>query len=64
MTGPISRSPMQALARSEHAKGVMSIEDTLDSARAALRGGQPEIYKARLQSAYLSLGLLMKQEVV
>lgn len=59
-----SHRPMQSLARSEHLKGGLLIQDALLSALTALQAGQPEIYKARLQSAYLSLGLLMKQEVV
>ena len=51
------------LHRSEHLKGVGQVEETLESAQAALQGGQPEIYKARLHSAYLTLGLLIQQGV-
>ena len=55
---------VQALERAEHLKGLHGIEDTLVSAQAALTAGQTEIYKARLHSAYLTIGMMLKQEVV
>lgn len=47
----------------EHSKGLLAIDEELFKAHAALQAGQVEIYKCRLQSAFLSLQLLMKQDV-
>lgn len=51
------------LSRIEHSKALSLIEDELYLARAALRSGQDSSYKSRLQSAFISLQFLLRQEV-
>lgn len=55
--------PIAALARSEHTKGLLLIDDELFKAHSALQSGQDTVYKARLQSAFVSLQMLMREEV-
>lgn len=53
----------QALARVEHSKGVLVVEDELDKARQCLRAGQDDGYKAHLQSALMSIHVLLHEKV-
>ncbi len=55
--------PVTAMSIPEHAKGVLAIDDELYKAHAALQGGAVDQYKAHLQSAHLSLQILMRQGV-
>ena len=56
-------APHPMLPCEEHRKGVTLIEDELYSAQAALMAGQVDRYKAKLQSAFVSLQVLLRQEV-
>ena len=53
----------QVLTSVEHSKGLISVADILDDAHAALWAGQPDRYKAKLQSAFISIQVLLKLEV-
>lgn len=47
------------MCRQDHFEALFLIEDEMYKARAALQAGQVENYKARLQSAYISLQVLL-----
>ena len=63
MTSLPAADSMPALARLEHSKGAQAVEDELFKARSALLAGQDDGYKAHLQSAFLSIQLLLQQAV-
>lgn len=64
MPPPPNHDPVQLpLARGEHFSAVCMIEDELYAAGSALRVGQDSAYKARLQSAFISLQFLLREEV-
>ena len=51
------------LARGEHLKGIDIVEEELYKAKLALKAGQNARYKSCLQSAYLSLHVLIREDV-
>lgn len=63
MTARRNPEPMEALAHTEHMKGVLLVEEEIWKAQAALVAGQLQAYKARLQSALISIQFLLREEV-